>query len=67
MNWNILVTLGKEIKRDSMISVNENRRAYINIRIYSYPDNELKIYCNRISSINITKLVDKLSTDKLNK
>jgi len=31
------------------------------------PDNELKIYCNRISSINITRLVDKLSTDKLNK
>ena len=28
MNWNILVTLGKKIKRDSMISVNENRTAY---------------------------------------
>jgi len=27
VNWNILVTLGKEIKRDSMISVNENRKA----------------------------------------
>jgi len=25
VNWNILVTLGKEIKRDSMISVNESR------------------------------------------
>ena len=25
VNWNILVTLGKEIKRDSIISVNENR------------------------------------------
>ena len=24
-NWNILVTSGKEIKRDSIISVNENR------------------------------------------
>ena len=24
-NWNILVTLGKEIKRDSISSVNENR------------------------------------------
>ena len=32
VNWNILVTSGKEIKRDSMISVNESRRAYINIR-----------------------------------
>ena len=32
MNWNILVTSGKEIKRDSMISVNESREAYINIR-----------------------------------
>ena len=31
------------------------------------PDNVLIIYCNRISSINITRLVDKLSTDKLNK
>ncbi len=29
MNWNILVTSGKEIKRDSMISVNESRKAYI--------------------------------------
>ena len=29
MNWNILVTSGKEIKRDSMISVNESREAYI--------------------------------------
>ena len=31
VNWNILVTSGKEIKRDSMISVNESRAAYINI------------------------------------
>ena len=29
MNWNILVTSGKEIKRDPMISVNESRKAYI--------------------------------------
>jgi len=29
VNWNILVTSGKEIKRDSMISVNESRKAYI--------------------------------------
>ena len=29
VNWNILVTLGKEIKRDSTISVNESRAAYI--------------------------------------
>jgi hypothetical protein len=29
VNWNILVTLGKEIKRDSMISENESREAYI--------------------------------------
>jgi len=28
VNWNILVTLGKEIKRDSIISVNESRIAY---------------------------------------
>jgi len=34
VNWNILVTSGKEIKRDSMISVNESRTAYINIRTY---------------------------------
>jgi len=27
-NWNILVALGKEIKRDSMISVNESRSVY---------------------------------------
>ena len=29
MNWNILLTSGKEIKRDSMISVNENGSVYI--------------------------------------
>jgi len=29
VNWNILVTLGKEIKRDSMISENESREAYV--------------------------------------
>jgi len=34
VNWNILVTSGKEIKRDSMISVNESRAAYINIRTH---------------------------------
>jgi len=28
VNWNILVTLGKEIKRDSTISENESREAY---------------------------------------
>ena len=33
MNRNILITSGKEIKRDSMISVNESRKAYINISI----------------------------------
>ena len=38
VNWNILVTLGKEIKRDSMISVNESRKAY------KY-QNILIIYC----------------------
>ena len=62
MNWNILVTLGKEIKRDSTISVNESRRAYINIRIYYI------IYCNKINNINITwKIANIYSTDKLNK
>ena len=30
MNWNILVTSGKEIKRDSTSSVNESRKAYYN-------------------------------------
>jgi hypothetical protein len=35
VNWNILVTSGKEIKRDSIISVNESRAAY-NVRIYIY-------------------------------
>jgi len=33
VNWNILVTSGKEIKRDSMISVNESRKAYIYFKI----------------------------------
>ena len=28
MNWNILLTSGKKIKRDSTISVNESRVAY---------------------------------------
>jgi len=36
VNWNILVTSGKEIKRDSMISVNESRAAYIYQIIYKY-------------------------------
>ena len=37
VNWNILVTSGKEIKRDSMISVNESRTAYIKYQIiYKY-------------------------------
>jgi len=27
VNWNILVALGKEIKRDSMINVNKSRTA----------------------------------------
>jgi len=37
VNWNILVTSGKEIKRDSMISVNESRTAYIKSQIiYKY-------------------------------
>jgi len=31
VNWNILLTSGKEIKRDSTINVNESRRAYIKI------------------------------------
>ena len=32
MNWNILVTSGKEIKRDSMSSGNESREADTNIQ-----------------------------------
>ena len=38
MNWNILVALGKEIKRDSMISENESRKAY------KYYQNIPKVY-----------------------
>ncbi len=38
MNWNILLTSGKKIKRDSTISVNENRVAYI------YTNNKGKPY-----------------------
>jgi hypothetical protein len=30
VNWNILLASGKEIKRDSISSVNENGIAYIN-------------------------------------
>jgi hypothetical protein len=44
-----------------MISVNENRTAYINIRIY------IIIYCNRVNNINITLIVYKQLTDKLSK
>jgi hypothetical protein len=29
VNWNILLASGKEIKRDSVISVNESRLAYV--------------------------------------
>jgi len=40
VNWNILVALGKEIKRDSMSSENESREAYIlseyTIIVYCY-------------------------------
>ena len=34
MNWNILLTLGKEIKRDSKISVSENREALTSKMVY---------------------------------
>ena len=40
MNWNILLTLGKEIKRDSISSVNENRSVYkiskIVLKLFEY-------------------------------
>ena len=36
MNWNILVTSGKEIKRDSMINVNESRVVYKVLDIEDY-------------------------------
>jgi len=42
VNWNILVALGKEIKRDSMNSENENRWAYtlsVYIKLYCYKEN----------------------------
>ena len=42
MNWNILVTLGKEIKRDSMISENESRKAYV---LSEYTN----IYCYKLN------------------
>ena len=29
VNWNILLTSGKKIKRDSIVSVNESRVAYL--------------------------------------
>ncbi len=32
VNWNILVTSGKEIKRDSTSSVNESREAYQKVK-----------------------------------
>jgi hypothetical protein len=50
VNWNILVTSGKEIKRDSMINVNESRTAYINIRIW------WRIYYNIVSNNNIIRI-----------
>jgi len=43
VNWNILVTSGKEIKRDSMINVNESRKAYINIHIKMLKDKKTGI------------------------
>ena len=36
MNWNILLTSGKEIKRDSAISVNESGTAYYLISKMEY-------------------------------
>ena len=56
MNWNILVTSGKEIKRDSMISVNESRpayidRIYINIifLLYYYNNTNINVYSNKLT------------------
>ena len=56
MNWNILVTSGKEIKRDSMISVNESRTAYIKISIYLIiiKKNEIKKLKKKYNNINKT-------------
>ena len=53
MNWNILITSGKEIKGDSMISVNENREAYIYISLAK--DN----YLNKLIYINIMLIIKK--------
>ena len=36
VNRNILITSGREIKRDSITSVNESRRAYISIYLVIY-------------------------------
>lgn len=50
MNWNILVTSGKEIKRDSMSSVNESRKAYNKVskkekfEFYGEPSSKAKYY-----------------------
>jgi len=46
VNWNILVTLGKEIKRDSIISVNENR--FIIVIMFIITINYIIIYKDNI-------------------
>ncbi len=56
VNWNILVTSGKEIKRDSMISVNESRAAYINISTHIF------IFLNYNKKILICVVIDYKNT-----
>ena len=53
MNWNILVTSGKEIKRDSMISVNESRTAYINVIICIQYYNTIHQYINKVKRVKL--------------
>jgi len=56
VNWNILITSGKEIKGDSMISVNESREAYIFMSLAKGN------YLNKLIYINIMLIIKKIFT-----
>jgi len=59
VNWNILITSGKEIKRDSMNNVNENRVVYKVLDIEDYKEIKLFIvlwiYSIRYLILSISK------------
>jgi hypothetical protein len=63
VNWNILITSGKEIKRDSMNNVNENRVVYKVLDIEDYKEIKLFIvlwiYSIRYLILSISKTVYK--------